>query len=134
MIMMAITKLSDLEKRYRPLFGDEKAKAEALIDDAEALIGAHLSAPLSSLDARLVISVVCAMVKRAMAASNTEYGELPITNTSRTAGSYSESFTFANPAGDLYLTGQEKKSLGIGKARIGTIRPKIAYGAWLHER
>ena len=30
----------------------------------------------------------------------------------QTAGSYSESLTWANPSGDIYLTASEKESLG----------------------
>ena len=38
-----------------------------------------------------------------------------------TAGSYSESISYSNPAGDLYLTSAEKKSLGVGCQRAFSI-------------
>ena len=35
-----------------------------------------------------------------------------VTQSTQTAGSYSESLSYANPAGDLYLTTSEKEALG----------------------
>ena len=35
-----------------------------------------------------------------------------MTQSTQTAGSYSESLSYANPAGDLYLTTSEKEALG----------------------
>ena len=53
--------------------------------------------------------MACAIVKRAMLASDDIAG---VTQHSQTAGYYSESFSYSNPDGDLYLTRSEKESLG----------------------
>ncbi|MFR2313489.1 MAG: Gp19/Gp15/Gp42 family protein [Bifidobacterium sp.] len=53
--------------------------------------------------------IACMAVKRAMQAGPDMSG---VTQSTQTAGSYSESLSYANPAGDLYLTTSEKEALG----------------------
>ncbi len=50
--------------------------------------------------------IACMAVKRAMQAGPDMSG---VTKSTQTAGSYSESLSYANPAGDLYLTTSERK-------------------------
>ena len=67
--------------------------------------------------ADLLKMVCCNMVIRAMSAmASDSYGA---TQMSMTAGPYTQSWTYGNPTGDLYVTRQEKKLLGIGVGRIG---------------
>lgn len=45
------------------------------------------------------------------------------TQLSETAASFTASMQFANPTGDMYLTAQERESLGIGAARACVLSP-----------
>lgn len=121
--MPAFATVENVEERWRTLSADEKTRAGVLLDDASAMIRA--SAPGidkrisdGDLDAGVPLLVVCAMVKRAMLAA-----EAPgVKTTQETAGPFSQSFTYANPMGDLYLTAAEKKLLGVG-AQVGFTVP-----------
>ena len=100
----AFATVDDLAARWRALSGAENAQAAVLLDDASDLIRttyrAYAGVPLSTLK-----RVTCAVVSQ-----HTE-----------TAGSYSESYSYSNPAGDLYLTAAEKTSLGVKRQRAFSI-------------
>lgn len=49
----------------------------------------------------------------------------PYSQTSETAGPYSQTRTYANPNGDMYLTSNERRRLGLSKSVFRTIRPMI---------
>ena len=108
--------VADLEARWRTLATDERERAQALLLDAVARLRAQ--APDAAAD--LVRSVACAMVIRAMAAGAS--APLGATQSQWSADSYSASVSFANPSGDLYLTQQEQRLLGIGTGRIGFVQ------------
>lgn len=57
-------------------------------------------------EAGLAGDIVCDMVKRAMGSA-----EAGVTQMSETAGPFSQSVSFSNPSGDLYLTKAEKRQL-----------------------
>lgn len=118
--MAAFATTNDLATRWRPLSAQEEATAQALLDDAAAVIRAECpgieerlapsdgSAP--TLDPAVPLLVSCAMVKRAMMS-----GEMGgVKSTQETAGPFSQSLSFANPTGDLYLTKAERRMLGCG--------------------
>ena len=111
---------SDLEARWRPLSASERARAEVLLSDASGILTAELSEAGREIDpdddalASNLRSVCCSMVKRVMAGG--DGGDY--TQASVTAGSFSQQYTFANPAGDMYLTAQERRLLGIPKRRM----------------
>ena len=119
---MAYATIEDLEARYGELTGEMQGRASVLLDDAAVLIDSAATIDTEAREsAALVVS--CAMVNRALQAAESDaYG---ISQASMTAGSYSQSMSFANPSGDLYLTGTEKSMLGIGMGYIGSIRPRI---------
>lgn len=73
----------------------------------------------------LLKHVSCSMVIRAMSAS--EYDAFGVSQTSMTAGQYSQSWSYSNPSGDLYLTKLEKRLLGITSSYIGEIPAKIGH-------
>ena len=115
---MAYADVSDLEVRWRTLTTDEQTRAEALLDDASAMLDAYVTVDETDeqLMRRLKI-VVCNMVERAMSTGGDMYG---VTQQSMTAGPYAQTFNYANPTGDLYITKSEKRLLGIsgmGKGR-----------------
>lgn len=120
--------LQDLEARWRPLTDGEKPRAQTLLSDAgvKLSLSCQQSGVLvnsdDELQAEALKAINCEMVKRAMMSP---IDMPPVSNFSQTAGSYSESQTYVNPTGDLYLTLSEKKLLGIGGQRLGSIAPVI---------
>ena len=115
---MAYADVSDLEVRWRTLTTDEQARAEALLDDASAMLDAYVTVDeTDEQQMKLLKIVVCNMVERAMSTGGDIFG---VTQQSMTAGPYAQTFNYANPTGDLYITKSEKRLLGIsgtGKGR-----------------
>ena len=118
----------DYETRYGGV--EDETRVSALLQDATNIIA---SQPGFSTDGRddtwwgVLETVTCAMVHRSMMAGS--YAGL--SNVSQGAGGYTASVSVYNPGGDLYLTRNEKRALGIGGARIGSVAPYIAgwYGS-----
>lgn len=98
----------DLESRWHPLTAAEYSRAEALLQDASDLIRTTCPRWNTAKPATLK-RIACMAVKRAMQARPDMDG---VTQATQTAGSYSESLSYANPAGDLYLKTDEKEALG----------------------
>lgn len=121
---MALTNLFDLEARWRTLDADEAKRAVVLMGDAEALMASY-GADLITLDGTLRALVVTAMVKRAMA---TPSDQAAVISEQMTAGPYSTMLSFANPQGDLYLTANEKRILGVSRQRIASLHPDMGGG------
>ena len=98
--------VGDLEARWHALTGEEYNRAEALLADASDLIRTTCPQWANAKPATLK-RIACMAVKRAMQAGPDMSG---VTQSTQTAGSYSESLSYANPAGDLYLTTSEKEA------------------------
>lgn len=109
---MAYATVEELEERWRDLPETEKGKAAVLLEDAAAILDAELERcglkPEGRTDKLRYVS--CQMVRRAMA-SGADAGDYA--SLSRTAGSFNEQVTFANPSGDMYLTSNERRLLGV---------------------
>ena len=124
--METFATITDLQSRWRALSDIEKTRAETLLIDASVIIAtmcAQSSITIDTTDelqSMTLEAITCEMVKRAMLSP---IDQAPMSNYSQTAGSYSESGTFVNPTGDLYLTSSEKNRLGIGKQHMFSIRP-----------
>lgn len=129
---MAITTyatVADLEARWRTLSESEASRAGVLLTSASAYLTTEAARcgvvidPTDEVQAENLKSVCCDMVKRVMA--NGVDGDY--TQTSMTAGVYSQSFTLANPSGDMYLTSSERVLLGFPRRvmKMGSIRPLI---------
>lgn len=109
-------KVTDLEARWRQLNPDEKVQALVLLEDASQMI---IDECPRAKDASLktLKRVACSIVKRGMqsppvlGADTIQQGGL----------GYTASVKFTNPAGDLYLSASEKRSLGCGRQRAFTI-------------
>lgn len=119
---MAYADVSDLEIRWRTLTDDEQTRAEALLDDASAMLDAYVTVDeTDEQQLKLLKIVVCNMVERAMSTVTTDGVDLfGVSQQSMTAGPYAQTFNYANPTGDLYITKVEKRMLGIsgiGKGR-----------------
>lgn len=123
---MAYATVSDIESRYSELTTEQESRASVLLDDAAVIINARLGTetPDQSLEPALKV-VSCAMVNRALAAGAADaYG---VSNATYTMGPFSQSATFSNPSGDLYLTSGELKLLGIGGSYLTNVRPVIGW-------
>lgn len=115
--------VAQLEKRWRPLTDAEKVRASVLLGDAtqQVLIeatGIVERIEAGKLDPSVPERVVCDMARRAMLAG---VDQPAFTNFQETAGPFSQSGTFANPTGDLYLTKTEKRLLGANRQRAFSI-------------
>lgn len=117
---MTYCAITDVEKRFRPILDrEERNKALALIDDASAMLDAEMERFGKKFDEsekmkeRLKI-VCCNMVIRMLSKSNDEC----ITNSSTTVGSFTESFTYANPDDSLYIKQKERQMLGLVKGKL----------------
>jgi hypothetical protein len=121
---MAFALVSDIEARWRNLSTTEETRASTLIDDASAMLASLVTVDVhDEQQAALLKTVCCSMVIRAM--SSSEADNFGVSNASMTAGSYTQSWTYKNPSGDMYLTKLEKKLLGIASGYIGSIEPEI---------
>lgn len=105
--------VSDLEKRWRALTVDEQSRASVLIDDASDKVMTTCPGYVSASAATLT-RIVCAMVRRAMAADDNGIG---VSSSQETQGPFNQSFSYSNPLGDLYMTKAEMRELGKGTQR-----------------
>lgn len=118
---MAYATIDDLEARYGEVPSELSDRVDALLEDAATILDAQVVVDISDQQqlARLRL-VSCSMVNRALQAAESDaYG---ISQASMTAGSYTQSMSYANPSGDLYLTGTEKRMLGVGTGYILSLR------------
>jgi hypothetical protein len=121
---MAYATIDDLEARYGEVPLGLRGQAEALLGDAATILDARVEVdPTDEQQLERLRLVSCAMVNRALMAAESEaYG---ISDASYTMGPFTQSATFANPSGDLYLTKGELALLGVGgvivdiRARVG---------------
>lgn len=122
----AFATLADLRLRCPSLSEEDEPYAAALLADATACIASGMRDRGVAIDqgdevqAANLRSVCVAMVKRALPRDGSAPGASQMTTT---AGPYSETFSFANPLGDLYMTSAEESLLGLGRQRIGSTMP-----------
>lgn len=98
----------DVADRWRPLTSAESSTASALLQDASARIrsqypGIDDQIASGAVDEDAVTAVATAMVIRAMISR----GAAGASQVSEAAGPFSQSFSFANPNGNLYLTADD---------------------------
>lgn len=120
---MAFADVSDIEVRMQRTFTtSETANVQALIDGASAVLDKLVT--LDGSDEQLaLLNLVCTnMVCRVLSAGVDLLGA---SQSSITAGPYTQSFSYSAPAGDFYLTKMEKRLLGVTSGYIGTLRPAI---------
>lgn len=126
--MNVYAEISDLESRWKPLDLDEQQKAKALIEDAsyhlKALLEKKRGADFEIDDvlAHNLKVVVCNIVMRSM---NTRPDFFGVSQMSITADVYSQSFTPINSTGDMRLTDEEEKLLGLKSAKVGFVHPSF---------
>lgn len=124
--MEAFASVEDLEARWRVLTDDEKTKAETLLLDASVHLQTLMNrkfgvdaTPDTLMKENLKI-VCCAIVMRSMNVKQVFFG---MEQVSTTAGSYSQSYTPINSSGDMRLTSEELKLLGLKGSNVGFVFP-----------
>lgn len=128
--MEAFATVQDLEARWRELSDDEAARAETQLLDATAFIQAQLDRYRVAVDAtdetqaRNLTAVCCSVTRRSLAQqfSGDQTGA-QYSGQTVTAGVFSQTYTYANPTGDMYLTAAEKRLLGIGRVIVSQVMP-----------
>lgn len=115
---MPFATTDDIEARWHtPLTQEERRRAYAALDDTTALITdecTRAGIDIASIPTATLRAITCAAVIRKL---TTDDDHLGVTNSQQTAGGFSESFTYSNPMGDLYLTSAERKRLGLRRQR-----------------
>lgn len=127
---MAYATIDDLQARWRTLTEAEATRAQVLLDDAAVRIdrkGTVDTGDTLMLEAAKIVS--CEMVKRAM---NAPVDQPALSQSTMSAGPYSETFSYVNPTGSLYILDKELDLLGFKKQRLGAIRPHV--GWFDHDR
>lgn len=122
---MAYATYEDVEARWRALTPEEQAKATALLEDAQVVLSGMVTVdPDDPEQAGKLKYVSCSMVIRSMVAgASSAFG---VDELSATMGPFGRTAHFANPNGDLYLTKQERKLLGVGNCAGRILYP--SYG------
>ena len=123
----AYATVADLETFWRELTADEESRAAYLLvlasDGLRQIAlnrGKNLDDMITAGKVMLtsVKHLVMESVKRAML---TPVDQKPITQGSMTAGPYAESFTFANPAGDIWFKDKELKMVGLKGQKLSSV-------------
>ena len=120
--MTPFATVEDYEARYGEV--EDEARVTALLQDATNIIASQPGFCDKNRDETwwgVLETVACAVVHRSLMSG----AYAGFSNVSQGAGGYTESVAVYNPGGDLYLTRNEKKALGIGGARIGSVAPAI---------
>jgi len=105
--------LADLKARWPDFPIGADAHATVLLEDASQFI--LDTVPTAGLAAEATRRrIVCAVVRRAMPDASGMDGMESI---QQTTGPFSATFKPVNPAGDFYLTKQEKLALGVGGSK-----------------
>lgn len=102
---------ADLKSRWPEM--PDGTVADTLLADASQLIRDTCPGWASASEATLK-AIACSMVKRAMISGLDNAG---LSSSQETAGPFSQTWNYANPTGDLYLTRTEKQRLGQGRQR-----------------
>lgn len=90
--------------------------AEKLIERASLMVTSRCKHVELDQDAARI--VVCQMVERALSSPTAEeFGQSP--QALQSISQYSNTWTWGNPVGDLYIKGSELRMLGVGNGRIG---------------
>lgn len=120
--MTPFATVDDYEARYGE--AEDPDRISVLLGDASAFIefqpGFVLN-PDSEVQALALTIVTCSIVHRSQSAG----AWAGLSNVSQGGDGYTASATVYNPSGDFYLTKQEKRLLGVGTGRIGSVAPVI---------
>lgn len=109
----------DYVARYGPV--DDEARVSALLGDATNVIASQPGFSMSDDETWLGVleTVTCAMAHRSLVSGS--YAGL--SSVSQGAGGYNASVSVYNPGGDLFLTDNERRALGLEGGRVGMSDP-----------
>lgn len=132
--MTAYATVSDLVGRWRPLSSTaDTQRATVLLEDAAEEIRSEFAREGWTVEGRIAEGAVTErallitsveMVKRAMLAP---VDQAPMQQMQQTAGPFSQSGTFVNPTGDLYLTKKDRRRLGLGGQQAFTVASESSW-------
>ena len=114
--------VEQLESRWHALTDDERARATVLLTDATAYI--KLRSPiwkdLQTENPRILEMAVCDAVVNLL---QNEANGVPagVSQSTQTAGPFSESYSWSNPNWGIYLPAETRKTLRIGGQRAFSI-------------
>ena len=126
--MTPFATVEDYKQRYGEV--DDEQRLSTLLSDASIFIASQRGFAFDQDDenrAVLLAAITCAVVHRSLASS----AYAGFSSVSQGGDGYTASASIYNPGGDFYLTKQERQTLGIGGARIGSVAPRICgyYGS-----
>ena len=125
---MDFATVSDVIALYRPLTPEEIGRAEALLPAISDRLRFEARKVGMDLDARIVTdgvlrtvakSVTVDIVARALMTPTAGNGMGMVTQMTQSAGPYSQTGTFLNPGGGLFIKNSELAALGIRRQRYG---------------
>lgn len=110
--------LAELKARWPDFPTGADTFAGTLLEDASQYI-LDVAPSAAGVSAATRRRIACAVARRSMTAEGSEM--IGFESIQQGAGPYQETRKATNPHGDFYLTGQEKKALGVGRQRAFTI-------------
>lgn len=105
--MAALAEVSDLARAWPGYSEEMEGRARALLAFVSAAIRSMCD--LDAVDPEVAKGVACQVAARMLQSG----GQPGVSQESWTASPYGGSVSYANPAGDVYLTAFEKRLLGI---------------------
>lgn len=108
--------VDDLASRWHAFTDEERPHVESMLADASDVIMTTCPG-WASADPVTLRRIACAVAKRALLNEDTG----GVSQSTQTANGFTESLSYSNPAGDLYLTKAEKLALGCGRQHMWTI-------------
>lgn len=120
--MTPFATVEDYADRYGPVPEADEGRVATLLADASNLVASQPGFEEREGDetfSGVLESVTCAMVYRSMRSG--AYAGL--SSVSQGAGGYTASVGVYNPGGDLFLTDNERRALGLEGGRVGMSDP-----------
>lgn len=124
--MGAFATVEDYVERYPGTVDIDRV--ETLLKDAGSFLESELRRSGKEVDdsdesqRNALVRISCRLVNSMMDVSD---GMSGVSQSSMTAGPFSNSWTFANPTGAFKLLQSERKTLGVGGVRAGSVEPLI---------
>ena len=124
--MCAFATAEDYEARYGTV--PEAARVAVLLEDAGVFLESELARSGKRVDggdalqAAALKRISCRLAHDMLSASSDMSG---VSQESMTAGPFSNSWTFVNPTGAFKLLPSERRTLGVGGVRAGSVAPLV---------
>ncbi len=109
--------VADLANRGRSTSPEDQVKVETLLADASQILIDEFPRGVQTAAPETLTRIVCNMVLRVLDSGAPAPG---VETTQFGVGPFQESYRWANPTGDLYLTKRERRQLG-GPVRASSV-------------